>query len=126
MGNRAFARGARTPETLRALAPKIGNRAVARLAQGGGPQLQRAMCDRPAKPLHGDGKGRETDSTALGPSITKLIGDKAWELVNFDIDKPYTKKEHEKFIKDDVVPQLKKLIEDKGAYVAVVGEAPSA
>ena len=115
-GNRSLGRlGAR--DTVAALAPQLGNRARGAL-------LQRAVCDRPNAVRHGPGEGREVDTTTFAPTVA-LIGDKAWELFNFDVDKAFTKEEHERFIKDVVVPKLKQLIEDHGAYVAVVGEASS-
>ena len=116
LGNRALARLG-GPDAVAALAPQLGNRARGAL-------LQRAVCDRPKKPPKEKGEAREVDTTTFSPTVA-LIGDKAWELFNFDVDKAYTKEEHEQYIKDVVVPKLKTLIEDHGAYVAVVGEASS-
>ena len=121
LGNRALGRLAaegRSPAALRTLSPQLGNRALARLA------LQRAKCDPPASARDRPGVTREVDTTALAPRVA-LVGDKAWELTNFDVDKAYVKEEHEAYIKAVVVPELKQLIEDKGAYVAVAGEASS-
>ncbi len=115
-GNRALGRLAGR-DAVAALAPQLSNRARGAL-------LQRAVCDRPRTVRHGPGEGREVDTTTFAPTVA-LIGDKAWELFNFDVDKAFTKEEHEQFIKDVVAPQLKQLIEDHGAYVAVVGEASS-
>jgi hypothetical protein len=113
IGNGALARqGAAGLAALRAVGSGVSNRAVAR-----------AVCDRPAKSRQGAGEGRERPDTFLSPDVANLVGDAEWQLFNFDIDRSFVKDAHEAYIRTTVVPKLKKLIEDHGAYVMVVGEA---
>ena len=119
MSNRALARGACTPDMLRSLAPALGNRATAALLQ------RKSHCDAPPPDKYKEKAGKFKDQTApaLQPSVANLVGGKAWELFNFDIDKSYVKAEHVEHIRTVIVPALKKLMEDDGAYAMVVGEA---
>jgi hypothetical protein len=119
MSNRALARGACTPDMVRSLAPSLGNRATVALLQ------RKSHCDPPPPDKYKEkaGKAREQTAPSLKPTVASLVGGKAWELYNFDIDKSFVKTEHEAFIRDTVVPALKKVMEKDGAYVMVVGEA---
>lgn len=82
----------------------------------------RGACDRPARTRYGRGRARERPSSALRV-ITDVLGTRAWELYNFDIDKSFVKAEHETYIRDAVVGPLKEAIEDHNALGWVVGEA---
>jgi outer membrane protein OmpA-like peptidoglycan-associated protein len=119
--NRALARQAFSPDVARSLAPSLGNRATGAL-------LQRAShCEAPPpekyKSTPKEGRHREQTAPPLKPTVASLVGGKAWELYNFDVDKSFVKVQHEQVIRDKVVPAIKDLIQHDGAYAMVVGEA---
>ena len=87
--------------------------------------LARDPCERPPKSGYKQhaGRSREIDFNEYGPVLGELVGGKAYQLYNYDIDRAWVKEEHEAYIRDTVVPAIKPLIQHQGAYVAVIGEA---
>src|SRR5262249_26265046 len=78
-------------------------------------------CDRPAHPRDGPGRGEERPVSALRFFTSAVLGVRFWELRNFDVDRSFVKVEHENYIRDELAPALKQMIEDYDAYVAIVG-----